>query len=216
MGAARRQLGDNREPQFIQALLYIEADVARARGDLTAAAALVADGLSESTAWSARYAWPLIWLGARINADGAERARDRNAEARPTTGPWCRTRLLTGDIGTPSPAASAYRALTDAERHRGLGQPAADAWREALRAWEVAGDVWPLAYAQFRLAEALCDTGDAGRSGRAAPAAAATCRAARRTAAAGRRPGARPTRPDRPRTPRPAPAPPPSRPCRSA
>jgi tetratricopeptide (TPR) repeat protein len=38
--AARRQLGDSREPQFVQALLYIEADVARARGDLAAAAHL--------------------------------------------------------------------------------------------------------------------------------------------------------------------------------
>ena len=31
---ARRQLGESREPQFTQALLYIEAEVARARGDL--------------------------------------------------------------------------------------------------------------------------------------------------------------------------------------
>ena len=54
----------------------------RARGELAAAAALVADGLAESTAWSARYSWPLMWLGTRISADAAVRARDRHGERR--------------------------------------------------------------------------------------------------------------------------------------
>jgi DNA-binding CsgD family transcriptional regulator len=173
--AARRQLGDNREPQFVQALLYIEADVARARGDLAAAAALVADGLAESTAWSARYSWPLIWLGARINADGAERARDRNGDAGATPEPYVPDALLTDAIGTPSPAAVAYRALAEAERLRGLGQPAREQWREAVRAWEAATDVWPLTYAQFRLAEALCAAGNRTEATDLLREAAATC-----------------------------------------
>jgi DNA-binding CsgD family transcriptional regulator len=102
---------------------------------------------------------PLIWLGTRINADGAERARDRNADAGTTPGPYVPDALLTGDIGTPSPAAVAYRALADAERLRGLGRPAEGEWREALRAWQDAADSWPLTYTQFRLAEVLCGTG---------------------------------------------------------
>jgi tetratricopeptide (TPR) repeat protein len=59
--SARRQLGNSREPQFTHALLYIEAEVARARGDLAGAAAQVAAGLADITpAFSARYAWPLV------------------------------------------------------------------------------------------------------------------------------------------------------------
>ena len=172
--AARRQLGDNREPQFVQALLYIEADAARARGDLAAAAAMVADGLSESTAWSARYSWPLIWLGARINADGAERARDRNGDAGESA-PYVPDGLLTDAIGTPSPAAVAYHALAEAERLRGLGRSAPEGWAEAVRAWEVATDLWPLTYAQFRLAEALCAAGDRAAATDLLRTAAATC-----------------------------------------
>ena len=158
--AARRQLGDNREPQFTQALLYIEADVARARGDLAAAAALVADGLSESTAWSARYSWPLIWLGARINADGAERARDRNGDAgapsalragRPADRRDRDAVPGRGRLPRPAPRPSAS-ADWAAGRRRVGGRRCAPGRRPA--------DVWPLTYAQFRLAEALCAAGD--------------------------------------------------------
>jgi DNA-binding NarL/FixJ family response regulator len=33
------------------------------------------------------------------------------------------------------------------------------AWREAVVAWEAAGDAWPLTYTRFRLGEALCADG---------------------------------------------------------
>ena len=100
---ARRQLGDSTEAQFLQALVYIEAETARASGDLERAGQLVSEGLVHSTAWSGRYAWPLVWLGSRIRADAATRARDRQ-EAPPTTPP----RQDFQDA--LSPAAVAYRA----------------------------------------------------------------------------------------------------------
>jgi DNA-binding CsgD family transcriptional regulator/tetratricopeptide (TPR) repeat protein len=156
---ARRQLGDNREPQFTQALLYVEAEAARARSDLKAAAELVADGLAESTAWWARYSWPLIWLGARITGDEAVRARDHHEEPVVVVDTDVPTAHLISYVGTSSPAAKAYRAMTAAEQLRGQGEPAVAEWQEALRAWEEAGDLWPLTYTQFRLAEALCGTG---------------------------------------------------------
>jgi ATP/maltotriose-dependent transcriptional regulator MalT len=157
---AQRQLGDNHEPQFTQALLYIEAEVARGRGDLDSAAQLVAAGLAGSSSWSARYSWPLIWLGARIAGDGAVRARDRHEEPRAVTGTQGPDDAPVGDIGASSPAAMAYRALAAAEDLRRLGEPAVAAWQEALEAWEVATDIWPLTYAQYRLAEALCSEGE--------------------------------------------------------
>lgn len=171
---ARRQLGDSPEPQFTQALLYIEADVVRARGDLGAAAALIAGGLAESTAWSARYSWPLLWLGMRINADATVRARDRQedpaeiAEAR-------LPEAILGAVGTESPASRAYRAMSEAEILRRTGTPALAEWQAAVRAWEAAGDVWPLTYAQYRLAEELCGSSERETAAGLLRTAAVTC-----------------------------------------
>jgi DNA-binding CsgD family transcriptional regulator len=158
---ARRHLGDSREPQFTHALAYIEADVARSRGDLPTAAATVADGLDHlSATWSARYAWPLLWLGRRIEADQAVRARDRGE---PAPG-----RFLDAAQSPPNvalPASAAYRAMAAAEQLRRDGAPAVDAWAATVTAWEGPGDAWPLAYTRFRWAEALCAAGgrDAAR-----------------------------------------------------
>jgi DNA-binding CsgD family transcriptional regulator len=60
---------------------------------------------------------------------------------------------------SPSPAARAYRLMTAAEDVRREGGAGGDAWREAVRAWEEAGDAWPLAYARYRFGEALCGEG---------------------------------------------------------
>ncbi|TFV90009.1 helix-turn-helix transcriptional regulator [Blastococcus sp. CT_GayMR16] len=153
---ARRQLGESREPQFTQALAFIEADVARAQGDLETAASLVASGVADTTTWSSRYAWPLLWLGARIDADSATRAMDRREAVSAPAEPG---ELPDVDL-VPAPATNAYRALRNAERLRLAGAAAVPAWEEAVRAWEQATDVWPLAYARYRLAEARCGAGD--------------------------------------------------------
>jgi DNA-binding CsgD family transcriptional regulator len=50
----------------------------------------------------------------------------------------------------------AYRLMTAAEGLRRDDAPAIPAWAQTVAAWESAGDAWPLAYARFRLAEALC------------------------------------------------------------
>jgi predicted ATPase/DNA-binding CsgD family transcriptional regulator len=153
---ARRHLGESRETQFSHALAYIEAEAGRARGEFAAAGALVLDGLAELTAWSARYAWPLIWLGARIEADSAIRARDRGE---PLPAPLMATAPRPETPPAFSPAVTAYQVMTRAEELRRDGAPAEQAWAEAVTAWEAAGDAWPLAYARFRLTEALCATG---------------------------------------------------------
>ena len=103
---------------------------------------------------------PLIWLGARITSDEAVRARDRHEEPVVVVDTHVPTAHLTSYVGTSSPAAKAYRAMTVAEQLRGQGKPAVAEWQEALIAWEEAGDLWPLTYTRYRLAEALCGTGD--------------------------------------------------------
>jgi ATP/maltotriose-dependent transcriptional regulator MalT len=158
---ARRQLGDSREAQFVQSLIYVEAEVARAAGQLAEGIALVTGGLTESDAWLARYSWPLAWLGARIEADIAIRARDlqQPVEPRPAVGGPT-------TVATSVPAVAAYRAMQQAEQLRGqVG--AAPAWEAAVSACEQAEDAWPRAYTRFRWAEALCAAGD--REAAAAP-----------------------------------------------
>jgi DNA-binding CsgD family transcriptional regulator len=153
---ARRHLGDSRELQFTHALAYVEADAHRARGDLRAAGAAATAGLAETSDWwSPRYAWPLLWLAARIDADLSIEARDRGREK-----PTPLLAGLTGDLPADvSPAGHAYRLLSEAERRRRDDEAAVSAWREAVAAWEAAEDVWPLAYARYRLGEALCADG---------------------------------------------------------
>jgi DNA-binding CsgD family transcriptional regulator len=164
---ARRQLGDSREAQFVQSLVYIEAEVARARGQLEEAAALVAAGLAEgNAAWFGRYSWPLAWLGARIEADTAARARDLQqlitaAPLNPAGG-----EAVDAVVAT-APAAVAFRVLREAEQLRGRDSAAGPAWVAAVRACDEAQDAWLRAYARFRWAEALCAAGD--RESAAAP-----------------------------------------------
>jgi DNA-binding CsgD family transcriptional regulator len=164
---ARRQLGDSREAQFVQSLVYIEAEVARARGQLEEAAALVAAGLAEgNAAWFGRYSWPLAWLGARIEADTAARARDLQQPITPA--PLNRAGgEVVGAVVATAPAAVAFRVMREAEHLRGRGSAAGPAWAAAVRACEEAQDAWLRAYAQFRWAEALCADGD--RDAAAAP-----------------------------------------------
>jgi DNA-binding CsgD family transcriptional regulator/tetratricopeptide (TPR) repeat protein len=154
---ARRQLGDSREQQFLQALVFIEAEVGRARGRLDEAARLVADGLAEGNAWSARYAWPLTWLGARVAADAATSARDRQAAApEPASAADHGLDLF---VATSFPASVGYRATALAEQARAAGEPGVPAWEAAVGAWRDAGETWPLAYSLYRLAEARCALG---------------------------------------------------------
>jgi DNA-binding CsgD family transcriptional regulator/tetratricopeptide (TPR) repeat protein len=171
---ARRNLGESGDPQFTHPLAYIEADALRARGDLAGALAVVAEGLGQTSAWSVRYLWPLIWLGARIEADSATRARDLGE---PVPEPRLAEPAMPEPTADFSPAATAYSLMTAAEHRRRDGAPPLAAWREAVEAWEAAGDAWPLAYARFRLGEALCADGDRDE-------AAAPLRAAARTAEA--------------------------------
>nr|WP_281371620.1 helix-turn-helix transcriptional regulator [Petropleomorpha daqingensis] len=173
MKRARRNLSESGDPQFTHALAYIEADVNRARGDLAGAVGVVAEALGQSSAWSVRYMWPLIWLGARIEADAATRARDLGDALSETPLP---VPALPESTVSFSPAATAYDVMAAAERLRRDGEPTVAAWREAVTAWEAAGDAWPLTYARFRLGEALC--ADGGREEAVEP-----LRAAARSAA---------------------------------
>ncbi len=142
--AAVRELGDRREPQERQAVAYVEAAVAHARGDAAAARAIVARELTGDPAEALlRYEWPLIAIGLRVEADGTpdpERvaALEARAVALPATTPHDR----------------AQKALAAAEAARARAEPGAQEWAAAVGAAREAGEPHTLAYALLRSAEA--------------------------------------------------------------
>jgi ATP/maltotriose-dependent transcriptional regulator MalT len=142
--AARRELGDRREPQEGQALAYVEAAVSHARGDTAAARAIVARALTGDPAQAfLRYDWPLIAIGLRVEADGTPDpdrvgALVARAAALPATTPHDR----------------AQQALAAAEAARARAEPAAEKWAAAIGAARATGEPHTLAYALLRAAEA--------------------------------------------------------------
>jgi ATP/maltotriose-dependent transcriptional regulator MalT len=169
---ARRLVGGTADVQFAQPLHFSEAMIALGRGDLAAARQAIAAGLASTPlSWAARYAWPLVWLGLRIEADEATRYRDRR-EAVPAAVRERVTDLtgLAGQLPAETPPARGYQALAAAEQARadgpgGPGGPAA--WAAAVEAWRAAAEPYPLSYALLRQAEEATETGDRELAARA-------------------------------------------------
>jgi DNA-binding CsgD family transcriptional regulator len=144
-------------------MLFIEAELARAAGNIAMARRLLAPVLeTPTTGYGARYAWPLIWLGLRIEADSAA----LGAPADPV-----RSQALLEFIrGLPAVTAPgrAYAALAAAETARALsGADEIAAWERAVAAVEEAAEAYPLCYSLFRLAEAQVAAGRPDAAGTA-------------------------------------------------
>ena len=127
--AARRALGQTRDEQYALTLLYADALVALGRGDLDTARQITAGGLVDyGGAMSGRYVWPVLWLAARAEADGATRARDRREEVPDGTADrYQELALLAADLTAPNAASRGYRALVTAELARAAGEVVAAA-----------------------------------------------------------------------------------------
>ena len=154
--ASRRTVGDTTDLQFLQPMGYIGALIALGLGDRPGARREIAAGLAGGSAsWGSRYAWPLLWLGMRIEADEATLARDRRDEP-PAANQQRLDELaaLAEGLSAPTPATGGYQALTAAEQARAAGTDGPGVWSAAAAAWRSAGEPFPLAYALLRLAEA--------------------------------------------------------------
>jgi DNA-binding CsgD family transcriptional regulator len=160
--ATERIIGDTRDVQFAQTLRYTAGMTALGTGDIAAAREAVSEGLPDVTSpWGARYGWPLLWLGMRIEADDATRHRDRREPLPPEVTEGCaRLAGLAAQVQTPAPSWEAYRELTAAEHARAQGTDAPAAWLAAVTAWRRAAEPYPLSYTLLRLAEALTAAGD--------------------------------------------------------
>jgi ATP/maltotriose-dependent transcriptional regulator MalT len=182
--------GSRYDPQYHLPLTSLETTLRLAQRRPAEALSVAEDALDRyPVRESPRYAWPVLVAGARACAVAAREGAARDASGRDAS----------GREGTLAARAAVLRGRLDAEAARftadGLFQQACrltfaaeahqagdGAWDEAARAWEAAGQPYPLAAALLRSAEAMLSAGD--RDG-------ATSRL-RRAAALAQRLGARP------------------------
>ncbi|WP_168215257.1 helix-turn-helix transcriptional regulator [Micromonospora sp. MH33] len=152
---ARHQFGGGTDAQFTAPMTFIEAELARAAGDLAAARQHVRAALDRPiVGQGVRYAWPLIWLGMRIEADAAA-GEPSNTDIRQRHDALQALAVAIPRNATP---AQAYYALTTAEAARLNGSGEVAAWQAAVTACRAADEAFPLCYSLFRLAEAQCGT----------------------------------------------------------
>ncbi|WP_432824703.1 helix-turn-helix transcriptional regulator [Dactylosporangium sp. CA-092794] len=145
---ARRHYGHGIEVQFTAPMVYIEAELARVRGDLAEARRCLQAQLSQPmTGVYVRYIWPLLWLGMRIEADAA-------GTPRASAGAHRGALQALATIPSPTPPTLAYRALVAAEVARLDRSGGVAAWRGAVEAARAADEAFLLCYALYRLAEA--------------------------------------------------------------
>ncbi len=166
--AARQALGQSNDAQFVKALLYTDALAAHGRGDLGTARRLAADGLvANLSSQYARYAWPLVWMAMRIEADEATLARDRREEVPARITERCQELARSADaLDGRTSLARGYYALITAEHARATGDDNSQMWSAAADTWRRSGEPYPLAYALLRLAEVTAAAGDRASASR--------------------------------------------------
>ncbi|GAA5198277.1 LuxR family transcriptional regulator [Rugosimonospora acidiphila] len=148
---ARRHFGDGSELQFVTPMRYIEAELARSRGRLAEARNPLRDLGGPVTGAYARYVWPLLWLGMRIEADIANSSPSPDSD---TAGERDRLYALARDVPNTTPSAHGYAAMVDAEAARLDRRDEVAGWQRAVDTTRAAAEAYPLCYSLFRLAEA--------------------------------------------------------------
>jgi DNA-binding CsgD family transcriptional regulator/tetratricopeptide (TPR) repeat protein len=168
--AARQTFTRTLDPQFTQPLRYVAALIALHQGDLTRARDAVAAGIEDAgEEWSSRYAWPVVWLATRTEADDATRYRDRREDIPAAITARCAELAdVAAGLATTAPALAGYGRLVTAERARAAGTATVADWAGAVAAWRAAGEPYPLSYALLRLAEAHVTAGETAEAAAAA------------------------------------------------
>jgi DNA-binding CsgD family transcriptional regulator/tetratricopeptide (TPR) repeat protein len=160
--AASQTFSHTVDPQFTQPLRYVAALIAVHQGDLTRARDAVAAGIGDaSEEWTSRYAWPVVWLAMRTEADDATRYRDRREDVPAAITARCAELAgVAARLATTAPALAGYGQLVAAEHARAAGTATAAEWAAAVAAWRAAEEPYPLSYALLRLAEAHVTAGE--------------------------------------------------------
>jgi ATP/maltotriose-dependent transcriptional regulator MalT len=148
----RALMGDTSEAQFDSPLAFIAAELARVQGDLTGALDTLRPVLRDSPRdpWTSRYNWPLAWLGTRIQADLAIRARDRRTTV-PLLDPAFEQAVAA--LHVTNPPAEGFQAMCVGERSRYADHHDPDPWEAAAAIWRGVDRTYELAYCLLRLTE---------------------------------------------------------------
>jgi DNA-binding CsgD family transcriptional regulator len=158
---ARRHLHSSGAAQFALPLAVVEAELARAAGDLEAARQIVERARARDSAGEElRYRWPVVSLAARIETERALRAQDRHEP--PPVDAQERMSALLQEAETMSTLTAADRghlALIRGEHARLHGTGEVESWAAAVQACRQMNEPYPLAYTLLRHAEALSGRG---------------------------------------------------------
>ena len=173
VAALARATADLTEPQFVGMHGVLSAELARRRGDIDAARAVVDDALDRIEFCSedvVRVA-ALAAMGLRVEGDAGEAARDRRDQAAEAVVKTRADALLersrmAAEAGLVVEAAQLV--TSEAEHARATGAYAAGAWRGAAERWDELHRPYIAAYARWREAEALMAGRDREGASRAA------------------------------------------------
>ena len=157
---ARRHLR-NPTAQLALPIASVEAELARAAGDLDAARTIVERALTQDPgADDERYKWPIMSLGARIEAERAQAARDQGRELPDDVRDRITALLDQAEAMTTRTSSDrGHLALVRAEYRRLLDGDQVGPWTEAVEEIRAMNEPHPLAYALLRLADALSAAG---------------------------------------------------------
>jgi DNA-binding NarL/FixJ family response regulator len=170
------------EPQFVAPYGILRGELARHRGDVDRARALVDEALDRIEYCSDDLAriTAVAAAGLRIEGDAGQVARDRRDEdterrARERADALL-VRVRVAAEGAGAALASAELASAEAEYARATGADAMAPWAAAAESWEALKRPYPAAYARWREAEALMAARDREGAARAAADALAAAR----------------------------------------
>ena len=157
---ARRHLRNATAPQFTLPLAGVEAEIARASADLIRARQIISDALGrEDLGDEPRYKWPLMSLGARVEAERSLAARDAGELAIDAEQRIVELHEGAERTAATTPADLGHLALVRAEHARVHREQEVDAWAHAIAACRAMNEPLPLAYALLRHAETLSGHG---------------------------------------------------------
>ncbi len=165
LAAAEALVASSSEPQWIGAFGALLGELRRRAWDLDGARDAVAralDRIEVCTDDVARIA-RVSAVGARIEADAAQRARDlrekateRNAVARARI----HAQRLTAAAQDGGPVERALRVIGAAELARARGKPDPVLWLRAAREWDALARPYPAGVSRWRAAEAYVEVAD--------------------------------------------------------
>ena len=160
----RRQHGAGGAAQILMPQATVEADLAREAGDFDEGREIVrralaaVEGIDEN-----RYQWPLLWVGARIEAERELAEHDRGrATGRADEKAIGRIVEWAHRSATARRSDQGYLSLILGELARLRGTGELEAWTTAVDACRAMGEPFRLAYALLRRAEQLTAAGELG------------------------------------------------------